>query len=134
MQILAEPQDQPEQPEPLHPRDEFLRLIKPIYYHPETGKVYSQAFQNTTGTDRMSVNCERLSSVDDTLAENPGQGVAQLSTELCVSLHQTLDHTPDDDNHAHCDVVGEKPQRVRKALRDGAKLLAVPTLEDAAAS
>ena len=108
------------------PDDQFLRRIPPYYYNSATGKVSSAAFQNTSDTNRMSVNFGRLSSVKHTLAGDSQCGVASITAELCWSLEQEIESTPKDTNPAHCDVVGEKPQRIRRKLREKASYLRYP--------
>jgi hypothetical protein len=107
--------------------DRFLRRIHPAYYNPDTGKVMSAAFQNSSKTNRMSVDWAKLHSVNDTLQGYPGFGVASISAELCWSLKQEIERTPSPDNPAHCEVVGKKPQTVMRKFRDTAEYLLYPS-------
>ena len=109
-----------------HLEDEFLRRILPIFFDHSTRKVFSQAFQNARDTNRMSVNYMRLSSVEDTLRNHPKCGVASISAQLCWSLEQEIEAAPEQDNPAHYDVVGHKPQTVRRKFRDSARYLRYP--------
>lgn len=109
------------------PDDRFLRRIPPIYYNPNTGKVMSAAFQNASGTNRMSVDWTKLSTVDDTLRGYPRFGVASISAELCWFLNQEVERVPSEENPAHCDVVGDKPQSVRRKFRDRAEYPRYPS-------
>jgi len=107
--------------------DSFLRRIPPQYYDPSTGKVSSAAFQNASSTKRMSVNWMKLSGVDDTLHGYPGFGVASISAELCWFLNQEVENVPSEENPAHCDIVGDKPQSVSRKFRDMAKYPRYPS-------
>ena len=107
--------------------DHFLRRIPPEYYNPNTGKVVSAAFQNTSNTERMSVNWMKLSTVDDTLRGYPRFGIASISAELCWSLNQEIESVPSEENPAHCDVVGAKPPSVKRKFRNMAKYLRYPS-------
>jgi len=105
------------------PDDRFLRIISPIHYDSQTGKVFSAAFQNTSRTKRMSVNWTKLCTIKDTLKGYPGYRVASISAELCWSLKQDIEGTPITENPAHCDVVGDKPKSVRRQFRNKAEYL-----------
>lgn len=107
--------------------DQFLRRIAPQYYNPDTGKVASAAFQNTSGTNRMSVDWMKLSTVDNTLRRYPRFGVASISAELCWFLNQEVESVPSEENPAHCDIVGDKPQPVRRKFRDMAQYPRYPS-------
>ncbi len=109
--------------------DRFLRRIAPQYYNPNTGKVVSAASQNTSGTNRMSVDWMRLCTIDDTLHGYPRFGVASISAELCWSLNQEVESFPLEENPAHCDVVGDKPRPIRHKFRDMAEYLRYPSPE-----
>lgn len=107
--------------------DSFLRRIHPQFYDHNTGKVSTAAFQNASGTNRMSVNWMKLSTVDDTLRGYTGFGVASIYADLCWSLNQRIESVPSQGNPAHCDVVGEKPTSVKRKFRDMAKYLQYPS-------
>ena len=107
--------------------DRFLRRIAPQHFDPKTGKVASAAFQNTSRTNRMSVDWMKLSAVADTLNGYLGFGVASISAGLCWSLNQDIEKTASGDNPAHCDVVGHKPKPIRRKFRDMAKYLIYPS-------
>lgn len=107
--------------------DQFLRRILPWHYDPTTGRVSPRAFANGRDTNRMSVNWSALSPVEDTLREYPDFGVASLSAELCWSLDQQIEKTPVETNPAHCDVVREKPEPVKRRFRDNARYLRYPS-------
>ena len=87
----------------------------------------SAAFDNDPDTpDRMSVNWLKLSSVAHTLSGFPHWGVASITAALCYSLKQQPIRSPAVDNVAHCDIVGQKNLRIRRALRNGAQYLRYP--------
>ena len=98
----------------------------PIHYDFDRAIIQSSAFDNSPGTNAMSVNLARLSSVEETLAGHPGYGIASLTAESLYVENQHIRHKPESNNFAHCDVEGDKPKRVRRRLRDSAKLLITP--------
>lgn len=90
----------------------------------EDGKVSSAAFQNTSGTDGMSVDLGRLSSVEQT-SQFRGliYGVALFHAGHARQHNQIVFHDPDYeyDNFAHTTVKGNKKSgKIRKLLADGA--------------
>lgn len=121
-----------EQTEALHldganfvPDDKFLRRI-PWWHLKPTGEISSAAFQNDGETNSFSTNWMKLSSIEDTLRNDPGFGVASISAKLCWELAQETRWTPVDDNVAHCDIFGHKTESISKKFRSGAELLVVP--------
>lgn len=107
------------------PQDQFLRRISPLWLK-APDKVSSAAFHNAKGTDRMSVNWLALSSVEHTLSGHPGYGVASITAALCYSLQQQPVYSPEEDNVAHCNIVGDKTDAISKRFRDGAQYLCYP--------
>jgi hypothetical protein len=107
--------------------DQFLRRIPPWHLKPDGG-ISSAAFQNDDGTDMMSVNWLKLSSVEHTLC-GPGLigfGVASISAGLCYSLNQNPVYSPDIDNKAHCDIVGHKTKTISRIFSKQANYLRYP--------
>ena len=111
------------------PNDKFLRRIPPLHLK-KSGEISSAAFQNTSGTNRMSTNWMKLSSVEDTLKNCNDFGVASIMAELCWKLNQKIEWTPIEDNVAHSDIVGRKTESISKKLRDGAEYIVLPKRPD----
>jgi hypothetical protein len=111
---------------------EFLRGINPLHYDPARGKVASAAFSNTSNTNRMSVLWTGRATIDDLVSARPGWGAALLTAMACRQEHQSIEASPTPRLPSHCDIVGEKPERVRKRLRDASKLLKAPAPPDSA--
>lgn len=111
------------------PNDKFLRRIPPLHLK-KSGEISSAAFHNSSGTNRMSTNWMKLSSIDDTLRDFPSFGIASIKAELCWSLSQEIEWTPDEDCVAHCDVIGNKTESISKKFRDGAEYLKFPKHTD----
>ena len=109
--------------------DEFLRRVHPVYLKDDRS-ISPAAFQNTSGTDRMSVNWERLSGVEATLEGYPDHGVASITAEVCWKLDQQIQRTPVEGNPSHCDVVGQKPKRVQRVFAKAARWLRLPDPRD----
>ena len=106
--------------------DEFYRAINPIFF--DKGKILRAAFQNTTGTDRMSVDWTRFSTPEIVLGNFPrwggGAAVALITARLCIEeCSQEIEYTPETENPAHCDVVGEKTPAIRKRFMEGCTLV-----------
>ncbi len=74
----------------------------------------------------MSVNWGALSSVQDTLAGRDNCGVVSITTELCMELNQEIERTPTKDNPAHSDIIGQKPNSVKRKFAQAAKWLYRP--------
>lgn len=105
--------------------DKFLRRI-PWWHLKESGEISSAAFQNDHGTNSFSTNWMKLSSIDDTLKNHPGFGVASITAKLCWSLGQKPKWTPVEDNTAHCDIIGRKTESICRKLRNGAEKIELP--------
>jgi hypothetical protein len=115
-------------PRPLAKGEEFYRAIHPDFI--KDGKVSHNAFSNPTRpvqTNRMSVDWAEKSTPQQTFVRwarwGDGRGVASITPELCWNNGQTIEYTPERDNTAHSDVVGNKSDRIRKNLARGAKLV-----------
>jgi len=113
---------------PFHDDEQFLRRIPHYQFNFEKQEIRSWAFANHPETpDRLSVNWKRLSSVEQTSKVEPGFGVASITAKVCYREDQVIEHRPEKDNHAHCDVIGEKNKARRRRLRNAARLLLPPT-------
>lgn len=97
-----------------------------MHYNVKNGKVSPRAFKNKATTRRMSVDCAKLSSIEDILKDHTGFGVASITAGLCWLLDQEIERTNTQDNPAHCDIVGDKPTEVMQSFRDGAQYLVYP--------
>ena len=106
--------------------EHFLRRILPQWFNFDTQEIQSWAFANHPLTpDRMSINWEKLSSVKQT-AVDPGSGVASITAKVCYQENQDIEHTPQEDNPSHCDVVGLKNKTIQRRLRNAAVLRLAP--------
>ena len=105
--------------------DKFLRRIPPIHLK-RSGQISSAAFHNSSGTNKMSTNWMKLSSVGSTIRGYPCFGVASIRAELCWGLGQGIEWEPLEDNIAHCNIVGRKTKSISKRFRDGAEYLVLP--------
>lgn len=107
---------------------DFLRGIHPDWFNFQTQQIESWAFDNHPQTpNRMSVNWAEISSVEETIKYNPSCGVASITAKVCYQENQEIEHTPQDDNPAHCDVIGRKTLAIKRRLRNAAILLLAPT-------
>jgi hypothetical protein len=93
-----------------------LRRISPqqIAATPEGGiRISSGAFQNTSGTDGMSVVMEDTlrdegRGAEELVAPYPGFGLVSLTAGLCVEEEQEVRRLPVDAEPAHGEVLGKK--------------------------
>ena len=107
--------------------EQFLRKILPVWFDFEKQEIQSWAFDNHPRTpDRMSVNWANLSSVEHTANADSGCGVASITAKVCYQEKQDIEYTPQEDNPAHCDVVGRKNKTTMRRLRNSAVLLLAP--------
>jgi hypothetical protein len=75
----------------------------------------SLCFNNTTGTEDMSVDLIKLlNSPCDSIKEYSNCCLAVFKVELAQRLNQTVVHTPDEGNFAHCDVKGRKTDSIQR--------------------
>ena len=69
----------------------------------------SNAFTNTTGTIKMSIDIEKLiQNYEDVLVNYPDYSLVSFNVELAHELKQSVEHAPESNNNAHGNVVGEK--------------------------
>jgi hypothetical protein len=113
---------------PIDEADELLRRIHPahIIMDQKLGakRPASAAFDNTSGTNRMSVDLRKLlSCVKDCIKDYPNYGIAVFEVALAYELNQTVENSPRSENLAHCDVIGEKPPSVKRKFALRSQLL-----------
>ena len=77
----------------------------------------------------MSVDAERCRDEQEEreAVAATGWGLVAFPALLGPQLEQVLVFWPESDNLAHTQVVGEKPQSIKKKFLDGATLLFAPT-------
>lgn len=95
--------------------DELYRRV-PSYWLKEDGSVSSAAFQNTSGTDDMSVDLGKLTTPEVTASAVKDCSVASFQTEFARKNNQNVFHNHMIDNYAHSTVRGKKTSGVRKRL------------------
>lgn len=88
-------------------------------------RLSSGAFQNSTGTDGMSVDLadtlEREGkNVESTINEHPGFGLVRLTAGFCMAEEQVVLRAPEDRNPAHGEVIGKKAHGRRKRFANAA--------------
>ena len=100
--------------------DELYRRI-PLFWMKPNGNPSSAAFQNSTGTDDMSVDLGRLTTPEKTASVKEGCGVASFYASLARENKQEVLHTPSVKNDAHSSVRGKKTKSIRRKLANGSK-------------
>jgi hypothetical protein len=106
----------------IHDNDELYRRVTKDQIK-ENGTVSSGAFTNTGGTDDMSVDLGRLTSIEETSSfKGLIFGVASFHAGHARQYEQLVFHDPDHeyDNYAHTTVKGRKSSTRRKYLAKGA--------------
>lgn len=107
--------------------ERLFRRCRRSHIDPRTGEIGYWLFKN--GNDgMMSADAERCRSKEDerALAQATGWGLGALGARACVELGQVLVYWPEEDNPAHTQVVGDKPQRRQIQLAALATLLLDP--------
>jgi len=105
--------------------DELYRRI-PLYCVKPNGNLSSAAFQNTTGTNDMSVDLGRLTTPEKTASVKEDCGVASFYASLARKNKQEVIHTPMVENDAHSSVRGKKTKSTRRGLTKGSKIIFCP--------
>lgn len=98
--------------------DEMLwRRVHPDHMRHD-GRISSAAFSGR----EMSVDLAGI-QMDMAVTLRQGAGVAELLAATAGGLGQDVLHDPLPDNRAHALVIGDKPKRVRRALRDASRFI-----------
>ena len=87
--------------------DDLYRRVSSFWIK-ESQKLSSGAFQNSSGTEDMSVDLGRLTTPELTASVKEGCGVASFSAGLARLNKQKVLHTPMLENYAHSSVIGKK--------------------------
>lgn len=114
--------------------EEFYRAINPKAHLRNDGQLSSNAFQNTSHTNGMSVDWATRSTPKKT-RDRMGykiEFVAAISAGLCYDSQQRIKYWPIEgdpaqvppvaENRAHCEVIGHKATLIREALLAGCRL------------
>jgi hypothetical protein len=86
----------------------------------------SQAFQNTSGSDGMSVNIADETTTEDTLRGFEDHFVVSLGVGFVRGLNQGVVRKPLEENPAHAEVIGKKTKSVKKKLSDASSWVVSP--------
>lgn len=105
--------------------DKLYRRVSLLWVKPD-GNLASAAFQNTTGTDDMSVDLGRLTTPKKTASVKEGCGVASFYTSLAIQNEQEVLHTPMVENYAHSSVRGKKTKSIKRKLAKGSTIILYP--------
>ena|SRR6266508_520670 len=70
-------------PRPFHADDLFYRQIPQEFINLRKGRISAAAFQNSTGSNEMSVDWAWLTTAAQTMARRPERGVSQFAKQLC---------------------------------------------------
>jgi hypothetical protein len=102
-----------------------------IFFDPNLNRYRprSQAFQNTSGTNGMSVNLADETTVDSTLKDRGNDFLVAFPAGLARELEQEVIRKPLDNNPAHCEVTGNKTGKVRNAFAKRCKWVVGPKTE-----
>jgi len=106
-------------------KDVLYRRV-PFYWVKFNGNLTSAVFQNTTGTDDMSVDLGRLTTPEKTASVKEGCGVASFYASLARRNKQKVLHAPMVGNYAHSSVKGKKTKSIRRKLAKGSTIILYP--------
>lgn len=85
--------------------DEKLKRHRPI----------SGAFDNTTNTNEMSIDVEKLlKQPSDSIKSYPNNGLIKFTAQFAYDLKQKVEHQPLDNNYAHGAVIGKKTKKEKR--------------------
>jgi hypothetical protein len=126
IKLRCEPTLQPRTEEILDEDDLYRRF--PNEYLDDYGNLSSAAFQNTTGTDDMSVDLARMTTPEKTAVDNEIYGVAMINAGFARSNNQIVIHSPSIDNNAHSTVRGNKTRGIKKKLAESAHVILRPKI------
>ena len=109
----------------------MLRRIPPWLFDFQSNSIHAKAFANDRRngkyTNSHSVNWQKHTTIQETLKDHPGFGVAALSVADYRTQNQEIVHTPQVHNYGHCDAEGRKSAGVKKRLKRKAKLVMQPS-------
>lgn len=105
--------------------DDLYRRF-PDEYLNDDGNLSSAAFQNTSGTEDMSVDLARLTTPERAALDNESFGVATVKAGFARSNNQIVLHSPLEDNNAHSTVRGKKTRGIKKKLAESAHIILRP--------
>jgi hypothetical protein len=86
----------------------------------------SQAFQNTSGSDGMSVNIADETTIVDTLRGFEDHFIVSLGVGFVRGLNQGVVRKPLVDNPAHAEVTGKKTKSIKKKLSNASTWIVSP--------
>ncbi len=109
----------------IYDTDELYRRI-PLYWLKPNGDPSSAAFQNTSGTDDMSVDLAKLTTPEETASAKVDCGVASFYASLARKNEQEVLHTPMVENYAHSSVRGKKTKSTKRKLAKGSEIIFSP--------
>ena len=95
------------------------KQIVPLMDNKGIYRVSSGAFQNTSGTKSMSVSIANLVKVTPEiyLSKFPeAVAIVSITAGQVRECNQGVIHTPQDDDNAHGEVIGEKPKSFKKKM------------------
>jgi hypothetical protein len=76
----------------------------------------------------MSIQIEKLvKNNEDCIEHYSGHGLVKFKKKLATDLEQSVLHDPVDGNHAHGNVIGEKPQSVRRKFAKKCEWVILPS-------
>jgi hypothetical protein len=113
--------------EEIFDEDDLYRRFTDKYLD-DNGNLSSAAFQNTTGTDDMSVDLARLTTPERTALDNEIYGVAMIKAGFARNNNQIVIHSPSVDNNAHSTVRGKKTRGIKKKLAESAYIILRPII------
>jgi hypothetical protein len=113
--------------EEIFDEDDLYRRF-PGKYLDDAGNLSSAAFQNTGGTDDMSVDLARMTTPETTALDNEVFGVAMIKAGYARGQNQIVFHSPSEGNNAHSTVQGRKTRGIKKKLAESADIILKPNI------
>lgn len=108
----------------IYDEDELYRRLSPVWraYYAQNGRLSSAAFRPRKGRS-LSVDLARLTTPETCLSHYPDCGLASLVAANVRTEGLDVEHTPQIDNHAHCDITDTITKSVAKRFATAARIL-----------
>ncbi len=110
-------------------RDDLLYRRFVAYHIKPDGRLSSAVFMRRKKIDpALSVDLARLTTPQKTQAPYPHMGVAEIAASVPLDMGLAIEHSPDleNDNYAHCLIIGLESKSQCRRMAEESKILLEP--------